>query len=239
MKTKLCKPILIDDEENIYKDELSLFDDKLIINSKLKSSSDTKQIILISLDKNDEIKSGDLITNGNIIIVAPDIDGFIGFRKVIATQDQLPPEYIQQFIEEYNNGKIEDIEIEIEELLTKVYDNIGGHPGGHWEENGFKPLLTNGFITIIKYPIGGYAPGNYTCNCITCKKQFIGDKRAVQCKDCAIEIERSIIINKVESILYTEKEVKELCGLAMIFGCGKKEYSYKLIDEWFNQNKKK
>jgi hypothetical protein len=39
-----------------------------------------------------------------------------------------------------------------------------------------------------KYPIGGYAPGNYTCKCINCNKKFIGDKRAVQCEPCAIEM---------------------------------------------------
>ena len=40
----------------------------------------------------------------------------------------------------------------------------------------------------LKYPIGGYAPGYYMCNCSTCKKQFQGDKRAVQCEPCAIEM---------------------------------------------------
>ena len=39
-----------------------------------------------------------------------------------------------------------------------------------------------------KYPIGGYAPGNYMCNCSTCKTQFQGDKRAVQCEPCAIKM---------------------------------------------------
>lgn len=39
--------------------------------------------------------------------------------------------------------------------------------------------------TTPKYPIGGYAPGNYYCTCCTCKKQFQGDKRAVQCEQCA------------------------------------------------------
>jgi hypothetical protein len=39
-----------------------------------------------------------------------------------------------------------------------------------------------------KYPIGGYAPGNYMCSCSTCKKEFIGDKRAVQCEPCAISM---------------------------------------------------
>lgn len=38
----------------------------------------------------------------------------------------------------------------------------------------------------IKYPIGGFAPGNYMCKCITCSDEFFGDKRAVQCEPCAI-----------------------------------------------------
>lgn len=42
-----------------------------------------------------------------------------------------------------------------------------------------------------KYPIGGYAPGNYHCNCVTCKQHFKGDKRAVQCEPCAIKAENS------------------------------------------------
>jgi hypothetical protein len=36
-----------------------------------------------------------------------------------------------------------------------------------------------------KYPIGGYAPGNYTCKCCICSCNFQGDKRAVQCEPCA------------------------------------------------------
>jgi hypothetical protein len=37
-----------------------------------------------------------------------------------------------------------------------------------------------------KYPIGGYAPGNYQCHCGTCGGGFKGDKRAHQCEPCAI-----------------------------------------------------
>jgi hypothetical protein len=37
-----------------------------------------------------------------------------------------------------------------------------------------------------KYPIGGYAPGNYHCKCGTCGNQFAGDKQAVQCEPCAV-----------------------------------------------------
>lgn len=41
-----------------------------------------------------------------------------------------------------------------------------------------------------KYPIGGFAPGNYTCKCVSCKENFIGDKRAVQCENCAEKEEK-------------------------------------------------
>lgn len=37
-----------------------------------------------------------------------------------------------------------------------------------------------------KYPIVGYAPGNYQCKCCDCGESFLGDKRAVQCEPCAI-----------------------------------------------------
>lgn len=49
------------------------------------------------------------------------------------------------------------------------FDPIKGCPGH--EEN--------------KYPIGGYAPGNYLCKCCICSCEFQGDKRAVQCEPCA------------------------------------------------------
>lgn len=38
----------------------------------------------------------------------------------------------------------------------------------------------------IKYPIGGYAPGYYQSNCVSCGEDFIGDKLARQCKICAV-----------------------------------------------------
>ena len=43
-------------------------------------------------------------------------------------------------------------------------------------------------IEPTQSPIGGFAPGSYWCNCVTCKDKFIGDKRAVQCEPCAIEM---------------------------------------------------
>lgn len=31
----------------------------------------------------------------------------------------------------------------------------------------------------------GWAPGGYVCLCRQCETHFIGDKRAIQCADCA------------------------------------------------------
>lgn len=56
--------------------------------------------------------------------------------------------------------------------------------------------------TPNKYPIGGFAPGFYNCNCVSCKKQFVGDKRAVQCELCAIEL---ISISAEKKIEETEQ----------------------------------
>lgn len=43
-----------------------------------------------------------------------------------------------------------------------------------------------------KYPIGGYAPGDYKCNCCICGTEFNGDKRAVQCEPCAVRVVKTI-----------------------------------------------
>lgn len=44
-------------------------------------------------------------------------------------------------------------------------------------------------MTDKKYPIGGYAPGSYRCQCRDCGGMFVGDKNAVQCEPCAIKRE--------------------------------------------------
>lgn len=49
-------------------------------------------------------------------------------------------------------------------------------------------IETNGRKLIAdKYPIGGFAPGNYWCKCHYCKERFTGDKRAVACEECMIK----------------------------------------------------
>jgi len=61
-----------------------------------------------------------------------------------------------------------------------------------------------------KYPIGGYAPGLYSCVCVSCKKEFMGDKRAVQCEPCAIEmVNTKITINDRGGIETVKQETLE------------------------------
>lgn len=43
-------------------------------------------------------------------------------------------------------------------------------------------------VKEITYPLNGYAPGNYGCTCGNCKKEFMGDKRAVRCEQCALNL---------------------------------------------------
>jgi hypothetical protein len=70
----------------------------------------------------------------------------------------------------------------------------------------------------VKYPIGGFAPGFYHCNCITCKNTFSGDKRAVQCEPCAIEMVRTKIVKSEEGGFEIERDY--LQGFIDQFGDG-------------------
>lgn len=38
---------------------------------------------------------------------------------------------------------------------------------------------------VKPWPLFGYAPGNYMCECVICNQAFVGDKRAVHCLECA------------------------------------------------------
>ncbi|RVO41323.1 DNA-binding response regulator [Sinorhizobium meliloti] len=38
------------------------------------------------------------------------------------------------------------------------------------------------------WPLRGYAPGNYMCKCILCGCEFQGDKRAMECLECAVSL---------------------------------------------------
>lgn len=45
------------------------------------------------------------------------------------------------------------------------------------------------------WPLGGFAPGLYSCKCADCEKNFEGDKRAHQCLPCAVKDAKQMIDN--------------------------------------------
>lgn len=69
-------------------------------------------------------------------------------------------------------------------------------------------------MSKIKYPLVGYAPGNYQCKCATCGFTFLGDKQAVQCEPCATASLQEAYYSDLERIGELEKEMERLKALA-------------------------
>lgn len=88
-----------------------------------------------------------------------------------------------------------------------------------------------------KYPIGGYAPGHYMCTCCTCKNNFMGDKRAVQCEPCALETVDSVKPVEERGCEFGEHDPIPLLGLEnAVIGdqcrvCGKKLFPVEEVKE--------
>ena len=182
MKTKLCRPILVEGKEftNLVKtlpDTVSYTTTPNIPGGKY------QHLILISLDPDDKIREGTLVYRhyedggSHIGLATPKADELKRVKdnrvwKVIVTQDQLSPEYIQQFIEEYNKGVVKDVEIELEKLYSyeaaDKFDEVGFY--------GFRPKLTNDFVTIVEKEV---IKDNYTREEVVelCKSAFVTGTR--------------------------------------------------------------
>jgi hypothetical protein len=89
-----------------------------------------------------------------------------------------------------------------------------------------------------KYPIGGFAPGDYWHeSCVDCKSTFFGDKRAVQCEPCAIRMvngePKKEVAKEVPERMYSKEEVLNILDkflTSMI-----KDEKTGLIEKWFEQ----
>jgi len=116
-------------------------------------------------------------------------------RQIILTTDQdlikdgvqaIDDEFLEWFVK---NPSCEEVEVEKEYLSNNgVWKEV--LLPSEWEVDTkvrHKTIIPKE-KTKQKYPIGGYAPGYYGCTCVTCKIEFIGDKRAVQCEPCAIKL---------------------------------------------------
>lgn len=148
MKTKLCRPVLVESKgiTNIWWSGYKMYYNR----TPEKPKTSCYQLILISLDPDDKIENNGVYYdgNGNTRRFGAGNCYNITSKKIIATQNQLPTEYIQQFIEEYNEGGVKDVEIEMNQLTG--YDEYGvpmDQNGNIFED---KPKLTNGFITVVE-----------------------------------------------------------------------------------------
>lgn len=153
MKVKRVRPILVETNEptNIFKDHSGLFHSNLNLQTghSINSSVIGYKLILISLEY-EKIEVGDTIYSEilneiDILEKMPKGDSkfwFKGIYKVIANQNQLSLEYIAKFVEQYNNGKVDDVEIEMNGEWDNDYN-------GYYADT-IKPKLTDGFISIIE-----------------------------------------------------------------------------------------
>ena len=141
----------------------------------------------IYITSDEEVNRYDYYINNNECIQAMLVPVTSKCKKIILTTDQdliengvqaIDDEFLEWFVK---NPSCEWVEVVKEEFYSKN-DFING-----------RDAITYNYKIIIpskepKYPIGGYAPGYYSCTCVTCKSTFQGDKRAVQCEPCAIKI---------------------------------------------------
>jgi hypothetical protein len=140
-------------------------------------------------------------------------------KLVIMTTDQdlikdgvqaIDDEFLEWFVKNPSCEEVEIIKTAPIRPFGSLYKAIIHKPTQQVIDEDFDGGLTMGQIIPKeenkKYPIGGYAPGFYTCNCITCKQQFMGDKRAVQCESCAIKTIEESKQETLEKVAENESE---------------------------------
>jgi hypothetical protein len=202
---------------------LRYFDSKLEIMSLIPKKSDIVfQHIYITSDE--EIKEGDWcyqveLNDGKVdkcydvtlyhTWTNNGVDKTRKFKKIILTTDpDLIQEGVQEIDDEFLEWFVKNPSCEFVEVKSfcKYGDNCPSQ--GAYDK---QSLCDIGYKIVIpqeepkKYPIGGYAPGNYRCTCVTCKTKFMGDKRAVQCEPCAIKMTQE---EPKQKIIASEEDAK-------------------------------
>ena len=182
MKTKKVRPVLVEIKFNSIEEmqgDIILRNDKIytceqlnILQLHKKESNDKVfELILLSLES-EKIEIGDKYLDDCGLIresVTSDEDYWESrpdYKKVIARQSQIPSEYIFKFVEQYNNGCVEDLEIEMEKCWINS-DNVKSNSFTEVAKfepsiNDFdavliiQPKLTNGFVTIVEKEVISY-----------------------------------------------------------------------------------
>lgn len=216
-------------------------------------------ILLISLDDRD-FKEGDTVfsksLNETSVLTYKDIKckefWYDGIFKVIANQRQFSQELLEKLVEEYNNGGMNDFEIEMNDVTLEQYKNVyiniisNGELVGsfHHEQTVLintivkkynKPKLNNACIipindTSIQKPLNDYI--NQKHNQDRCIGFIDGYETA---KSETVNIIRNIPY----PIIYTEEDVKNLFKNWIKLKSDEVGLDNLSFDEWFETVKKK
>lgn len=258
MKTLSVKPVFV---KSKLDSEIGIYQGKVYHSSFGYTVDDWEnyQLILISLDPDEKIEVGDVFYSSKyntIDTLASNgvIDKLTSY-KVIATQDQLSPEHIQQLVDEYNNGGMQDFEIEmavrsnaalgyneyvyLEHIKNKSYlpikidANINQDSYQLGKEEEFENWeietyikLTNGFVTVVNKLLM-----STETNSDAFDRGFVAGENSVR--------------ERLEAVLYNESEVLALCNEAYNLGLLSLKSEIPDLDEMmeldnrFNKNKKK
>lgn len=250
MITKLVRPVLLSSSDIDAK--LTLYHDGNFNHCELSTNLDKLQyhtnqrLILISLDPDENIGDiyGDRFKDGETVYYSVVGEECIFIKtkynicrgnfhsenchKIIAIQDQLSPDLINQLVAEYNNGGMKDFEIVIQEdksnlcdcYYTKFCKSTQLAPGVKCRDIKHYILkLTNGFVVVVeKYVFG--IPNNPNVNGVDYENTPVPDY----------------------PIIYIEEEVKALINKAIFDTVGNPMLitsELEINDKWFTKNKKK
>lgn len=256
MKTKLVRPVLVEIKERSH---LTLNGNELLWTKYDGESTQAfvnQQLILISLE-DEKIEAGDKYYdehNQLILTATTQSDHNVyNYKKVIAAQSQLSPEYIQQFIEEYNKGGMKDFKIEMEDrfgycakcnayqFASFITCNYRPSCGGKIIQKD-EPKLTNGYITIVN-TMKAEEKLQQAAEIYQHGKCYVDKGIATECIDCftagAKSLE-SLEYWKEKEKLYSEEEVKEYAEKFAHFIQleNRPEGILTGWHQWFNQHKK-
>ena len=226
MKTHKVRPVLVETKEKSRICHLTAkgkeFNDLRYLEIEAPTILDSinYQLILISLE-DEEIEVGNKYydEHNNLVLTATTQSdhNVYHYKKVIATQEQLSPELIQQLVDEYNNEGMKDFKIEMEEITDE--ETIASSSGFSLKvpiNIKYLPKLTNGFVTIIEK--------------LQMPKISADDLPLANGGYTEEEVKELII----QALLEVD---------TLVTTCGQRdgwvELNNKEIDNWFNKNKKK
>lgn len=167
------------------------------------------------------------------------IELYMAGKKVIARQSQISPEYISKFIEQYNNGCVEDLDIEMEDRFgycnkCNAYQYAFHISCSYIFCDGLviqktEPQLTNGFVTIVEKEQILYTQEQVD-EMLDRQAAITADQMLLKFKNYYSEEEVKVILNVFARDLYYQVFTNKAAFQSDFI---------RFTREWFEANKKK